>query len=156
MARLYRLALLGTEHEGKDILMTTLNVTAYQGIGPGIHAIVVTDCSTKPTKAGGEFLRWEFTDEHGNTTSAPSDTNMTPGNKTGKWFAALTGKPTVVGQARDTSEVIGLPGTIVVELNPEGFPKVIALTAREAAPKAHKPAAQTVAEDEALPDELPF
>jgi hypothetical protein len=52
--------------------------------------------------------------------------------------------------------VIGKPATIVVELNPEGFPKVIALTARASATKAHKPVAETVAEDEADPDALPF
>ncbi len=132
----------------------TLNVTAYTGIGPGIHEVSVTALDIKTAKAGGDYLRWEFTDAKGNTTSANSSMEMTPGNKTGKWYAALTGKPTEVGQARALTEVMGKPATIVVELNPEGFPKVIALTARSAAPVAHEPVGKTVAEDEA--DGLPF
>ena len=119
-----------------------LNVTAYTGIGPGIHEVNVTALDIKTAKAGGDYLRWEFTDAKGNTTSANSSMEMTPGNKTGKWFAALTGKATEVGQSRALTEVIGAPATIVVELNPEGFPKVIALTARTSAAKAAKTFAQ--------------
>jgi hypothetical protein len=119
-----------------------LNVTAYTGIGPGIHEVNVTALDIKTAKAGGDYLRWEFTDAKGNTTSANSSMEMTPGNKTGKWFAALTGKATEVGQSRALTEVIGAPATIVVELNPEGFPKVIALTARASAAKAAKTFAQ--------------
>jgi hypothetical protein len=135
------------EHEREDILM--LEVTAYSGLGPGIHEVTVTALETKQAKAGGDYLRWEFTTQDGKTTSANSSIEMTPGNKTGKWFAALTGRPTEVGQKRSVGEVIGKGASIVVELNPEGYPKVIALTARQAAPKAHKPVAATVAEDEA-------
>ena len=134
-----------------------LEVTAYTGLGAGVHQINVTGCEVKPAKAGGTYLRWEFTDATGKTASANSSVEMTPGNKTGKWFAALTGKPTEVGQSRALTEVIGRPGTIVIEINPEGYPKVIALTPRlEGVAKAHKPVAETVAADEALPDELPF
>jgi hypothetical protein len=133
-----------------------LEVTAYTGLGAGVHSVAVTDCKVMPAKAGGTYLRWEFADHTGRTASANSSVEMTPGNKTGKWFAALTGKPTEVGQSRALTEVIGRPGTIVIEINPEGYPKVIALTAREAAPKAHKPVIETVAAAEALPDELPF
>jgi hypothetical protein len=137
-----------------------LEVTAYTGLGDGVHAIAVTAVERKTAKAGGDYLRWEFTDANGKTASANSSVEMTPGNKTGKWFAALTGKPTVVGESRALTEVIGAPGTIVIEINPEGYPKVIALTARQAAPKVHKPVAETVAADEApdeaISDALPF
>jgi hypothetical protein len=89
---------------------------------------------------------------------------MTPGNKTGKWFAALTGKVTEVGQSRALTEVIGKPATIVVELNPEGFPKVIALTARASTVKAAKPVAESIQTPTTTPqgdggtedDQLPF
>ena len=111
--------------------MTTLEVTAYTGIGPGASDINVTDCKVMQSKAGGDYLRWEFTDAQGKTASANSSVEMTPGNKTGKWFAALTGKATEVGQSRDLREVIGKPGTIMVELNAEGYPKVLALTGRQ-------------------------
>ncbi len=138
-----------------------LNVTAYTGIGPGIHEVNVTALDIKTAKAGGDYLRWEFTDAKGKTTSANSSIEMTPGNKTGKWFAALTGKPTEVDQSRALTEVIGRPASIVVELNPEGFPKVIALTAREAKAKGVKPFSEDAAKAEtqhALQegDELPF
>ena len=142
-----------------------LNVTAYTGIGPGVHAVNVTALDIKTAKAGGDYLRWEFTTEDGKTTSANSSMEMTPGNKTGKWFAALTGKATEVGQSRALTEVIGKPATIVVELNPEGFPKVIALTARTSPKRTQRPVAETVADseaqvveapDEAVSDELPF
>jgi hypothetical protein len=121
-----------------------LEVTAYTGIEPGIHDINVTDCKTMTAKAGGEYLRWEFTRADGKTTSANSSVEMTPGNKTGKWFAALTGTPTIVGQTRSIGEVIGKAGTIVVELNAEGFTKVIALTGRQAKPAAHPPVIETI------------
>ncbi len=133
-----------------------LEVTAYTGLGEGVHPINVTAVERKTAKAGGDYLRWEFTGADGKTASANSSVEMTPGNKTGKWFAALTGKPTVVGESRALTEVIGAPGTIVIEINPEGYPKVIALTARTSPTKAHKPVAETVAQDEAVSDELPF
>jgi hypothetical protein len=141
-----------------------LNVTAYTGIGPGVHEVNVTACEVKTAKAGGDYLRWEFSDAKGNTTSANSSMEMTPGNKTGKWFAALTGKATEVGQSRALTEVIGKPATIVVELNPEGFPKVIALTARASTARAHKPVAESIQTPTTTPqgdggtedDQLPF
>ncbi len=108
----------------------TLDVTAFTGLGEGIHDVVVTGVTRKVAKAGGDYLRWEFADENGKTTSANTSVEMTPGNKTGKWFAALTGKPTEVGVSRQIAEVIGAPCTIVVEINPEGYPKIAALTAR--------------------------
>ncbi len=138
-----------------------LNVTAYTGIGPGIHEVNVTGLDIKTAKAGGDYLRWEFTDAKGNTTSANSSMEMTPGNKTGKWFAALTGKPTEVGQSRALTEVIGKPAAIVVELNPEGFPKVVALAASDRKAKGVKPFSEGAAKAEEQhavqeSDELPF
>ena len=111
-----------------------LEVTAYSGIGPGIHQAAVTALDTKQAKQGGDYLRWEFTDRDGKTLSANSSVEMTPGNKTGKWFAALTGRPTIVGEKRAISEVIGHWCTLVVELNQEGYPKVIALTEAQLQP----------------------
>ena len=142
-----------------------LEVTAYTGIGPGIHDVTVTAVTQKNAKAGGVYLRWEFTRDDGKVTSDNTSVEMTPGNKTGKRFATLTGKPTEVGQARSLTEVVGKPCTIVTELNDEGYPKIVALTAREVKPTRSKPAALSVAEseapvkeapDEALSDELPF
>ena len=115
----------------------TLRVTAFTGLGPGVHQVAVTDVQIKQAKAGGDYLRWEFTDREGKTASVNSSVEMTPGNKTGKWFQALTGIPTTIDTDRKLSEVIGHWCTIVVELNPEGYPKVIAVTeAQEAAPKS--------------------
>lgn len=121
----------------------SLDVTAFTGLGEGSHDIAVTNLEKKNAKAGGEYLRWEFSDRDGRTASANSSVEMTPGNKTGKWFAALTGRPTVVGESRQMSEVIGAPGTILVEINPEGYPKVIALVARKADPRVVQSYAQT-------------
>ncbi len=145
-----------------------LEVTAYTGLGPGPHDVVVTGLTRKTAQAGGEYLRWEFSDRDGKTTSANSAIEMTPGNKTGKWFATLTGRPTVVGERRDPQEVIGKPCSIFLELNSEGFTKVVGLTARVAKMPSHKPAAETVnaasaAEQHAIQegeavvaDDLPF
>lgn len=141
----------------------SLEVTAFTGLGPGIHDVVVTGLERKIAKAGGDYLRWEFSDNDGKTSSANSSVEMTPGNKTGKWFAALTGRPTVVGEKREITEVIGRPCTIVQELNPDGFPKIIALTARQATVASRPPVIETVtaaekaAEQHAIQegDELP-
>ena len=141
----------------------SLEVTAFTGLGPGIHDVVVTGLERKIAKAGGDYLRWEFSDTEGKTSSANSSVEMTPGNKTGKWFAALTGRPTVVGEKREITEVIGRPCTIVQELNPDGFPKIIALTARASNVASRPPVIETVtaaekaAEQHAIQegDELP-
>lgn len=141
----------------------TLNVTAFTGLGPGSHDVNVTNCEVKiAKKTGSQYLLWEFTDADGKTTSAASSVEMTPGNKTGRWFAALTGKPTIVGENRQIAEVIGAPATIFLELNADGFPKVAALTGREATPRRHAPANVTPAESAAVQhalqegDDLPF
>jgi len=140
----------------------SLDVTAFTGLGEGSHDIVVTGLEKRSAKAGGEYLRWEFSDRDGKTASANSSIEMTPGNKTGKWFASLTGKPTVVGESRQMAEVIGRPGSIMVEINPEGYPKVVALVARKADPRVVVPFAETDAkkaeQQHAIQegDELPF
>jgi len=139
----------------------SLDVTAFTGLGEGSHDIVVTGLEKRSAKAGGEYLRWEFSDRDGKTASANSSIEMTPGNKTGKWFASLTGKPTVVGESRQMAEVIGRPGSIMVEINPEGYPKVVALVARKADKRTVQPfaeAAQKAEQQHAIQegDELPF
>jgi len=120
-----------------------LEVTAFTGLGAGIHDVTVTDLTRKVAKTGGDYLRWEFADAQGHTTSANSSVEMTPGNKTGKWYAALTGRPTVVGEQRAMTEVIGKACTIVIELNSEGYPKILALTARQGTTPSAAPFAET-------------
>jgi hypothetical protein len=126
-------------------------VTAYTGLGEGPHAIVVTGMERKVAKAGGDYIRWEFSDEEGKTASANSAIEITPGNKTGKWLAALTGRPVVVGEKRDPREAVGRPGNIFIEINPEGYPKVISVTGRQATTQARPPVGETVAASEATP-----
>lgn len=126
-----------------------IEVTAYSGLGPGVHAVNVTALTVKTAKAGGDYLRWEFTDGNGKTASANTSKEITPGNKTGKWYAALTGRPTVVGEQRSLQEPLGKPCTIVIEDNAEGYPKVIALTAREASVPQHDPASVAIAAEKA-------
>ena len=126
-----------------------LEVTAYTGLGPGIHDVNVTACSVKQAKAGGEYLRWEYTAADGKTASENTSKEMTPGNKTGKRFAALTGRPTEIGERRSLTEVIGKPATIVIEVNDEGYPKVIALTARSASVPHQEPASIAIAAEKA-------
>src|SRR6185369_18011752 len=81
MAGLYRPSLMAGDDERKEVLM--LEVTAYTGLGPGPHDVNVTGLSIKTAKAGGDYLRWEFTDATGKTASANTSKEMTPGNKTG-------------------------------------------------------------------------
>lgn len=142
-----------------------LEVTAYTGLGPGPHDVNVTALSVKTAKAGGDYLRWEFTDAAGKTASANTSKEMTPGNKTGKWYAELTGRQTVVGEQRSLGEPIGKPCTIFIENNAEGYPKVVSLIGRPSSTPSHAPVGETVAKsesgtprsgDEALSDELPF
>ena len=124
--------------------MTTLEVTAYTGLGAGAHEVVVTDVTVKKAVAtGGEYLRWEFRDSDDKAASANTSLEVTPGNKTGKWFSALTGRPVVIGEKRDTAEVIGKPASIFIELNREGYPKVISVTGRQADPRTVQSFAQS-------------
>ncbi len=132
-----------------------LEVTAYTGLGPGIHEIHVTGLSVKTAKAGGDYLRWEFTAADGKTASANTSKEITPGNKTGKWYAALTGRPVQIGEQRALTEPIGKAGTIVIEVNDEGYPKVIALTGRESTPAAHPPVIETIQAAEQQDEPLP-
>lgn len=138
----------------------SLEVTAYAGLGPGIHDVNVTGLEQKTSKVGGPYLRWEFTDGEGKTTSSASSVEMTPGNKTGRWFATLTGRPTVVGEKREIHEVIGKPCTIVQELNAEGYPKITSLLPRQSSaqsPVRPLETTESVVERQSAPtDELPF
>ena len=145
----------------------TLNVTAFTGLGAGPHDVWVTDVSVKTAKAGGNYLRWEFRDADDHQASANTSEEMTPGNKTGKWFAALTNRPTVVGEQRHISEVIGKPASIFIEINAEGYPKVTGLTSRVPTVINRTATAEAIANSEATEqakeqhaaqegDELPF
>lgn len=156
-----------------------LEVTAYSGLGPGPHDINVTGLEVKASKrTGASYLRWEFTDAEGKTATENSSIEITPGNKTGRWIASLTGRPIVVGESVDTSIVLGLPGSIFIE-EQDGYPKVISVQGRSSTPTHHNvsesiqtpnpvrsaspvaaaPAAGSVlpaAEEEAATGELPF
>lgn len=144
----------------------TLDVTAtaYTGLGPGPHDIVVTGIERKVAKAGGDYMRWEFSDAEGNTTSANTSADLTPGNKTGRWYSALTGRVVEVGKPYSLADCIGKTGAIFIELNAEGYPKVISVTARTVNPRKVTPALEAEAaaqlhDDEPLSaptDALPF
>lgn len=145
----------------------TLNVqaTAYTGLGPGPHAVHVTGIERKVAKAGGDYFRWEFTDPTGSVASANTSADLTPGNKTGKWYSALTGKVVQVGGNYSLADCIGKPADIFIELNQEGFPKVISVTARQTHAQASNTTEQVLAserqkaaEQHAIQegDELPF
>lgn len=125
----------------------TLDVTAtaYTGLGPGPHDVVVTGIERKQAKAGGDYMRWEFSDAEGNTTSANTSADLTPGNKTGRWYSALTGRVVSVGEAYSLADCIGKPGSIFIELNAEGYPKVISVTSRTVSPKRAKPVTEDIA-----------
>lgn len=145
----------------------TLDVTAtaYTGLGPGPHDVTVTGIERKVAKAGGDYMRWEFADDAGNTTSANTSADLTPGNKTGKWYSALTGRVVQVGQSYSLADCIGRPASIYIELNADGFPKVISVTPRQVSAKRSEPTGVAVAkaekqkqegEDPTPGDELPF
>jgi len=121
-----------------------LEVTAYTGLGAGPHEVVVTDVTVKKAAGtGGQYLRWEFRNKDDKQTSANTSLEVTPGNKTGKWLGAVTGRPVVIGESRDTAEVIGKPAAIFIELNAEGYPKVISVTGRQADARVVQPFAET-------------
>lgn len=131
----------------------TLNTRAYTGLEPGQHDVAVTALEPKTAKAGGRYLRWTFTDRNGDSVTANTAIDLTPKNATGKWFASLTGRPTVVGEPREIYEVIGKAATIEVEENADGYPKVVNLMGRQAANSPVKPlveATQKAAEQHAI------
>lgn len=142
----------------------TLNTRAYTGLEPGQHDVAVTALEPKTAKAGGRYLRWTFTGRNGDSVTANTAIDLTPNNSTGKWFASLTGRPTVVGELREIHEVIGRAATIEVEETPEGYPKVVNLMGRQTTSSPVKPlveATQKAAEQHALQEnedsgDLPF
>ena len=151
----------GDERKGHDWVTLNVRATAYTGLGPGAHKVSVTGIERKVAKAGGDYFRWEFTDEQGNTASANTSATLTPGNKTGKWYANLTGEVVQVDGDYDLSRCIGKPADIFIELNPEGFPKVISVvgrlaTVRNATPTAEAIAKAEHAKQEGDTDDLPF
>ena len=147
-----------------------IEATAYTGLGPGPHDVTVTGVEVRMSKTfGGTYLQWEFTDADGNTTKANTSTDFTPGNKTGRWYSALTGRTIVVGETYDTDDVIGKPASIYIELDAvTQFTKVISVNARQVTPKRSRTAAaEAVANTEATKeaatlhavqeeDQLPF
>lgn len=143
-----------------------LTVAAYTGLGPGPHDVAVTGIELLKSKMGGQYLQWEFTDAEGKTTKANSAAEITPGNKTGKWYQAVTGKTITVGQDVDIEDVIGCAASIFIEEQPDGFGKVISVQGRTRSAKAAQPVAEQVyaAEQPVQPaavgptvkDDLPF
>lgn len=144
-----------------------IEATAYTGLGPGPHDVTVTGVEVKAARVtGAPYLQWEFTDAEGNTTKTNTSTDFTPGNKTGRWYSALTGRTIVVGETYDTDDLIGKPASIYIELNAEGYTKVISVNARQVSPKKRTATAEAVANSEATneaatlhavqEDELPF
>lgn len=118
-------------------------IKAYvANVKPGVYQAVCTGVETRSAKDGsGDFRVWEFTlrDGTGRTVSASSSMSTTPKSKGGKWLAGLLGKAPQVGQ---TVEPVGQACTIVVELNDDGYERVIAVTAPAdaATPSPVKPA----------------
>ena len=133
--------------------------TAYQpSVAPGIHQAVVTNIETVESKTDpGQYFRgWEFTTLDGQTVRASSSMATSPRSKGGKWIAALIGHVLADGE---TTEIIGLPCTIIVSI-PDGkeYETVETVAPPDAGNKAtaHAPVAKTVAEDEGtVPTELP-
>jgi hypothetical protein len=145
--------------------MSPIHITRYTpNVQPGTYPAVVTDCSTRQAKdGGGEFRVWEFTlaDDSGRTVSATSSMQTSPKSKAGKWIAAMIGR---VPDPEEDIEVVGLPCTVSVILNDDGFERVETVIAR-AAPAPRRPtkaqdapqgAVAVEVEEEATADPLPF
>jgi hypothetical protein len=137
---------LDGKHEREEVV--TLEVKAYSGLGPGEHDVTVTDCKiTQSKRFGGDYLRWEYTDDAGRTITENSSTDITPGNRTGKRFSALLGKPVEVGEHYAPADVIGRPAKIFVEMDGD-YPKVVMLVARKATAAHRTASAEAVANSE--------
>lgn len=128
--------------------MPVIEATKYDGLGPDIYDARVMSIEVKQAKAGGDYLRIVFAAEEGGEISGNTAYSITPGNKTGRWYTAITGTPIVEGTRYDLDDLLGKRCRIVVELNPEGYPKVASVTGPKA-PKAVKNTTEQVVASEA-------
>lgn len=131
-----------------------MKVAKYDGLGPDIYDAVVGAVTPKKAQAtGAPYLRWEFVTSDGDI-SANSSAVITPGNKTGKWYSAITGLALVEDMDIEMQDCVGKPCRIVVELNPEGYPKVSSVTGPKAVHKANTTEAVNKAESQPVTPNL--
>src|SRR4026208_2564593 len=121
----------------RQVLMP-LEIKAYTpSVQPGPYQAVCTAVDVRSAKDGsGDFRVWEFTlrDNTGSTgrrSASCASSAATRRAKGGKGLAPLLGHAPTVGE---TVEPVGKACTILVELNEDGYERVIAVAAPEGAP----------------------
>jgi hypothetical protein len=86
------------------------------GVPPGTYQGVFDsfDCELETSK--GKAIRWAFKADDGRTIDGISDRESKPTtkNKTGRWLAAISGKPLTVGTAVDPTQYIGKRYLLIV------------------------------------------
>jgi hypothetical protein len=141
--------------------MSPITITRYvPSVAAGSYPARVTGCETRAAKDGsGEFRVWEFTldDGTGRTVGATSSMQTSPKSKAGRWIAAMLGRTPDV---EEDVEVIGLPVTIGVILNDDGFERVDQVLGRVAAtprrPTTPVEAPSALETEEVAAEPLPF
>jgi hypothetical protein len=125
----------------------TFEISEYiPTVQPDVYDAVCTNIEIIPPKGTNtEYRRWTFSLLDGRTVPGTTSMQNTPGSKAGKWAAALAGRTLVVG---DKPVLIGAPCKIVVELNDNGYERVINVLPRQAAPVHRTASAEAVANSE--------
>lgn len=113
-----------------------LTVTGYiPSIKPGAYPATLVSVEERVPKAdpSNVFRVWLFEIDDGSkrTVDGTSSLATSSKSKAAKWITALIGRPPVEGE---TLELEGLPCTIVVGTNDDGYERVEAVTARSVAP----------------------
>jgi hypothetical protein len=109
-----------------------IEIAYTPSVEPGAYEAVCTDVEVRE-KDGNNYRRWTFTlvDGSDKSVTATSSMSVSPKSKGGKWIAALLGRQPAVGES---VEIVGLPCTIGVTLNDDGFSTIESVLPRKAAP----------------------
>lgn len=86
------------------------------GVPPGTYKASFSDFNAELETSNGKAIRWAFKTDDGRTVSGISDRESPPTtkNKTGRWLAAISGKPLAAGTSVDPSEHIGKQYLLIV------------------------------------------
>lgn len=105
--------------------LLTIQTSAAETVPVGTYPVSFSKFSELETSKGRAY-RWEFKADDGRLISGLSDANGPPTtqNKTGRWLAALSGKPLTSGVAVNPDEYIGRRYFAIVAPNGNGGTKL--------------------------------
>ena len=104
----------------------TIQESGGDGVPAGTYQAEFAEFNHELETSNGKAIRWAFTTDDGRTVSGLSDRESPPTtkNKTGRWLAAISGKPLTAGVEVDPTDYIGQRYLLIVADKGNGIGKL--------------------------------